>query len=535
MAPRRLRAPAEDGGLLAEPPLAEAPAILAANRASLGAWDHDFQGRRAGRLRAMARGQAFARARDYAGRSGFDAPPRVDPAGPLVVTGHQPELFHPGVWVKNFAIAAIAREVGGAALNLIVDNDTPKSTAIRVPTRDGGRLRALPVEFDEWSGEVPYEDLPVRDEARFAAFADRVGEVLDGQIGDPLLAEFWPRARRAAEQTDRLGLRFAIARRGLEADWGVRNAEVPLGAVCETEGFLWFAAHLLAHLPRFQEVHNAALTRYRAAHGVRSRHHPVPALGREGDWLEAPFWAWRAESPRRRPLLARQLARTMELRIAGEDSSLIAIPLGPDRDACCAVEALQTLPARGVRLRSRALTTTMFARTLLADLFVHGIGGAKYDELGDEVARDFFGVEPPPFLTLSMTLRVGLPEEPASPDGLRAVARDLRDLTFNPDRHLPGDLDPEARDRVAAKRLAIAGAQDTHAERVARLRAIRRCNEALQATTEAARTRLIAARARLVTGLAHNALARSREYPAVLHSRRRFRAAIARAVPGVLA
>ena len=23
----------------------------------------------------------------------------------MVVTGHQPELFHPGVWVKNFAVA----------------------------------------------------------------------------------------------------------------------------------------------------------------------------------------------------------------------------------------------------------------------------------------------------------------------------------------------------------------------------------------------------------------------------------------------
>ena len=52
---------------------------------------------------------------------------------PLVVTGHQPELFHPGVWVKNFATAAIARAHGGLGLNLIVDNDLPKSASIRVP------------------------------------------------------------------------------------------------------------------------------------------------------------------------------------------------------------------------------------------------------------------------------------------------------------------------------------------------------------------------------------------------------------------
>ena len=76
---------------------------------------------------------------------------------PLVVTGHQPELFHPGVWVKNFAAAAIAQAQGGVGLNLIVDNDIPKSTSIRVPrgaeTAPFGIHR---VEFDDWAGEIPY-------------------------------------------------------------------------------------------------------------------------------------------------------------------------------------------------------------------------------------------------------------------------------------------------------------------------------------------------------------------------------------------
>ena len=32
---------------------------------------------------------------------------------------------------------------------------------------------------------------------------------------------------------------------------------------------------------------------------------------------------------------------------------------------------------------------------VLSDLFIHGIGGAKYDELTDEIIRRFFGIEPP--------------------------------------------------------------------------------------------------------------------------------------------
>src|SRR5205823_5129735 len=148
------------------------------------------------------------------------------------------------------------------------------------------------------------------------------------------------------------------------------------------------------------------------------------------------FWVWRADEPRRRPLLARQLPRSMQLRVRGEDEPLIEIPLGPDREACCAVEQLLSLPSRRVRLRTRALTTTMFARYLLGDLFIHGIGGAKYDELGDAIAGAFYHIEPPGFLTLSMTLWPGFDVRRATGRDLASVDRAIRDLHFNPDRGL---------------------------------------------------------------------------------------------------
>src|SRR5262249_37038580 len=414
----RLRATSPDGALLAEPPVDRAGDLLAAALDRLAHWDHDFQGRRTSRLRPLVRAQVLDRARRFLADAGLEPPPVPAADGPprLVVTGHQPELFHPGVWVKNFATALIARRNGALGLNLVLDNDTPKSAAVKVPGPGGaGGLRVERVAFDDWRGEVPYEDLDVADEALFASFADRARAALAGAIADPVLDVFWPLALGFRDRTPRLGLRFALARHAVEASWDIRNAEVPLSAVCETQGSLCFACHLLAPLPRFQEVHNDALRRYRALYHIRSRHHPVPALGRQGDWLEAPFWVWRASAPRRRPLLARQLAKTMELRIGGEDQPLTEIPLAPDREACCAVEQLLELSARGVRLRTRALTTTMFARFLLGDLFIHGIGGAKYDELGDAIAGRFFGVEPPGYMTLSMTLWPGLPHDPTAP------------------------------------------------------------------------------------------------------------------------
>ncbi len=520
MEAHRLRAPAADGSLLAIPPLEDLPALLAANSKRLAAWEHDFQGRPASWLRLAAREHVFAKARAFLDDHGLDAPGRVA-TDRVVVTGHQPELFHPGVWVKNFAASAIARVSGATALNLIVDNDIPKAPSIRVPHEVDGRLKLARVPFDRWAADVPFEDARVEDETLFATFADRVRSILAGRIHDPLIDEFWPLAVAGRVRTDRFGLRFAVARRMLEASWGVANLEVPMSAVCETEGFLWFVCHVLAHLPRFQKVHNAALDAYRALYGIRSRNHPVPALGREGDWLEAPFWVWRENRPRRKPLMARQLARTIQLRIGGENEPLLEVPLSDDREACCAVEQLVELPMRGVRLRSRALTTTMFARSLLSDLFIHGIGGAKYDELGDTISARFFGFEPPTYATLSMTLLLGLGEDTDSRARLKQARRTLRDLDWNPERYLDGPTDHVAEQKARAVALVAETAQ----EKRARFAEIRRCNAALRAKVDSQRVAIAEEIPALQAAVERDAVARSREFSFVLHSRERLQRA----------
>src|SRR5207249_2187885 len=75
------------------------------------------------------------------------------------------------------------------------------------------------------------------------------------------------------------------------------------------------------------------------------------------------------------------------------------------------------------------------------DLIIHGIGGAKYDELTDEIMRRFYGLEAPEYLVLSATLWLPLPAFPVGLDLCKRLARELRDVHYNPQRH----LDPAAR------------------------------------------------------------------------------------------
>jgi hypothetical protein len=393
------------------------------------------------------------------------------------MAGHQPELFHPGVWIKNFALAGLARRHGVTPVNLVIDYDTIKSTAVRVPVlnTDGEPWphRSL-VPFDHWGGEVPYEEGAVHDEKLFAGFPALVDEALQGGGFVPLVGELWLEARRQAARPPLVGERFARVRRALERRWGCHNLEVPVSRLCGTEPFAWFASHLLTDLPRFHGIYNASVHEYRRRYGLRSHNHPVPDLTVEGDWLEVPFWAWRAGQGRRGRLLARLMAGRVELRAGGEQ--------WPPLPREGLVEAWRELEGQGYKVRPRALTNTLFARLFLTDLFMHGIGGGKYDELTDNLIRRFYGVEPPAYLVLSGTLLLPLPVYPVTEDHCRALARGLRDLEWNPQRHLSDgeQANPAVRDLVEQRQAWVARRPEEWSQRRERFQRLRALNHLLR-------------------------------------------------------
>ena len=471
-----LRAPAHDGALLAVPPLEEAGRLAEHNRQQLGGTGPMILGRPCVEVRDLGRRELVELARCYLRDCGEPLPAPVDAGSALLfVAGHQPELFHPGVWIKNFALAGLARRQHGLAVNLIVDNDTLKSTALRVPIRGRPLPRALRLPFDRWQGELPWEERHVTEPDTLARFGAEATRLMRQWGFEPLLSSVWPEVLRRAARP--LGEAFAGARRGLERQWGCHNLEVPLSQVSQGEAFAWFAGELLAELPRLHELYNRVVADYRARRRIRSRNHPVRDLAAQGDWLEAPLWGWRASAGRRGRLFVRQANGRLHLR-AGEDNwPDLPVPVGaPERF----VEAWRYLGAQGYKVRPRALTTTLFARVLLADLFVHGIGGGIYDELTDALMQAFFGAQPPAFLVLSGTCRLPLPTFPISEEDCRRLAREIRDLRYNPQRHLSEAQSQGLANVLHDRQEWVARSPDTHEGRRQRFRALRQLNEALR-------------------------------------------------------
>ncbi|HEX5446467.1 MAG TPA: hypothetical protein VFW87_21800 [Pirellulales bacterium] len=519
---RRLRAPREDRQVLSIPPLAAVGDLLA--RAEQVDSDqrprrcgYDVQGRSLCDLANLARREMLSEAQSYT--SAYRAVKLEAGGSRVFLAGHQPQMFHPGVWYKNFALARLAREHGAAAVNLVIDTDTLKDPSLRVPGGSVDSPAAQNIAFDDRDEAVPFAGRTIRNRQRFESFGHRACEWLRPLVPDPLLQSFWPRVVARSRETDNLGECLAQARHQLEGEWGVETLELPQSHVCQFESFHWFAAHLLAHLPRFAEVYNRAVADYRRQHGIRSLNHPVPDLARDGDWLEAPFWLSSDERPqRRRPWVRR---RGDELLLSDHDRVELALPLAADAEGGRAVAMLAELPRRGVQLRTRALTTTLFARLFLGDLFLHGIGGGKYDQLTDELVRQFFSVEPSPFMVLSATLLLPVAHRRVTPGEARNVDQLLRELEFHPERYidlaaLPEEAASSARQSLAQKQRWIAepATRDTARQRC---RAIRQANEALQPYLADRRDELLARRGDYARRLPAEAVLSWREYAFCLY------------------
>ncbi len=133
---RGLNAPRENGSTLIEPPLSIGRRNGGHQSRTLAAADYEVQGRRSdrtfgGRPRSQLLAEALRNTRSYRDVS--------VPANPtsILLAGHQPEMFHPGVWLKNFVLARLAGNQQAVAVNLQIDSDAMKSASLRVP---GGSL-----------------------------------------------------------------------------------------------------------------------------------------------------------------------------------------------------------------------------------------------------------------------------------------------------------------------------------------------------------------------------------------------------------
>jgi len=530
------RVPREDRRTFIRPAPADQPALLDRNRRLLASCDFALAGRPFGEFRAAARAEIVGLARRWTERPGTSAPEWSEPMA-IVLSGHQPAPFHPGVWIKNFLAGSLARAAGGVALNLDVDSDEAHAQVFRMPTRDlvchmgGDEVRMTEIEFAPHAGGVPLEEQPAS-----ALDSEAVHRVLDA-APSPGVAEAFRRAWRllaeAVADAATLGEAFVRARRRLEAEQGLENLELPVSVLADSAAFRLFLAEMLRRRDDFYAAYNDSLHEYRRAYHEENAAQPLPDLARDGERMEMPYWVWRA-GERRRRLWVEPAPRPCSgpaLSLSNGPAPGGGLVLSCDSlevgrlDAACLADpqatarCLARLRQEGWKIRPRALSMTLFARLAVGDVFIHGLGGALYDKITDALIERLFGVRPPELILASCTVHLPLETYPSTPADLEAAIRAVRDWRYNPDRVMSetvrGRADVQA--LIEEKRRLVAARPETHSARFRSWRRVRQVNARLAACwpdgPQAARRRL----ERVRRELDYNAVLSGREYPFFLY------------------
>ncbi len=446
---------------------------------------------------------------------------------PIVQMGHEPVLYHPGVWIKNHLTGHLAKELGGIGFNMIVDNDGCNMGFMYAPILLEKSASVGKIPFVKDNEHVAYEEIVFDNFETMLRFKDDVLNLLaknvrreeEHTIAEDMrdsFAQFTNRVGECYRQgcCDMVGL-FTAARRSLEEEFGIDNLEAPVSWMCETDGFYHFLLHILCNAARFVNIYNEKLAEYRRMHQIRSKANPLPDLEIMNNVVELPFWVWKAGGQRMRCYLVNE---GEDIRITDGADTLSV--LRKNEDAMKNISRLKSLKNAGIKVRPRAITTTMFSRMFFSDVFIHGIGGAKYDTVTDEIIKDFFCIDPPGFVTISATLFLPLATNNLDEMSLDKLQHVINDIRFNPERYASkGTQDhPEFRNYVAEKQrvlqmMATAGS----GEKRRYFDRIKDLNKLLSALISAEREGIQKEIRTIQEKLTYNEVVRFREYPVCLY------------------
>ncbi len=266
---------------------------------------------------------------------------------PIIATGHQSGFWHPGILAKYIAADVLAGCTGGAAVSLVIDQDTSDPYALPVPdAAESGvvELRLARGEHAGRTGARPVEPAGMPDLA-----SEAPGERFVPALRDAVAA------LGAESRAPSAALHAARANALLLQRW-TQARLVPATRIAGTTLFRELLERLLADPA-------AAIRSYNAAAAA----HPDAGVTPLADG-ELPIWRIDGDGGRHRVL-------------AEERGALASARLAP-----------------------RALLTTGLLRAAGADLFVHGTGGARYDPVAVAWLGDWAGLDLAPAVWISADL-----------------------------------------------------------------------------------------------------------------------------------
>jgi hypothetical protein len=294
----------------------------------------------------------------------------------IVMAGHQPVVFHPGLFFKTELLSTLARDAGAFGVHVVIDTDEGGACEVSWPRIEGEQLivrRAVIASAESTVTDSSATDPMLYTSQRIKA-QEEIKEIFDEMQSDLRASGLMGEAERArgmgAIYANLAGCPLAAA--NSIARWSVERRgyrEVLLSTLLKETSLTEVLRELTQDSERLFRSYNDSLGRYRREHSIKNVANPFPNLKTESGSYELPLWV--VSDRERKPLLS-----------------------GPSQSI--------KLPEDSY-LATRGSITTMLLRAYCSDLFIHGLGGGRYDRFVTMFASEYQQIELPTFVVASRT------------------------------------------------------------------------------------------------------------------------------------
>jgi hypothetical protein len=288
---------------------------------------------------------------------------------PIIMSGHQPVLYHRGLAFKSEMLARMASDSRGIGVHVVVDTDQGDGGSIVWPriVHDSLELRraSLVAEIGPDGGIYAAQRLASREQIA-ALF-----EEIESDMRSSSLIEAADRVRRIRPVYERLAHQPVTVAHAL-ARWSVRplgHLEVLLSDVVKKTRLTEVIGGLVRDGEHLAKVYNASLDEHRAEHRIENRANPFPNLKVSESSTELPLWS--IDDGIRKPVYVERAGNA---------------PFGPS-----------------AFYAPRGSITTLLLRGYCSDMFIHGLGGKRYDTFVDRFAQQYWRISLPSFVVASET------------------------------------------------------------------------------------------------------------------------------------
>lgn len=319
---------------------------------------------------------------------------------PIIANGHQPEFQHPGILFKDLLIHKIASLTNGLPLHIVVDTDHFEMSYSYPERLENGFAHIKTLHLKDADNRI-YAHSTLREDDRTELISIIKSQLEETKyfINPKIQAEFESILNRKLELIKTCEYLFQVNETIREEFYNSRSIQIfhiNVSELVKLNSFRVLVEKIRENLVDFMNVYNQSLIEYRKLHKIKNHAQPIPNLVSG----EMPFW------------ILDPVTKTRNV-MRVEDSM----------DNCC------ILP--------KAVTLTMFMRLFMTDFFIHGKGGGRYEEVSENIIKEFFQMEAAPYEVASVTMNLEKTEFFPVPNiDEKDLELQLRDTVYSPEKFL---------------------------------------------------------------------------------------------------